>query len=216
MIPGSTNSPNNGTKKLGKSSLSDWWLVFSKFRKHGSKIATMIPSSRFLSRKIIKGIDFDKAKCIVELGAGTGPITQELLKRVKPHTKLLIIEKDADFCNRLRERFPSSQNPNAEIIEGDAARLDQILAERGLETADHVVSGLPLPSIPENIRYDIMASSMRVLGPNGTFRQLTVMPWVYRRLYKKYFGTVKFDLVPLNFPPAGVYFCQGFRFSNAS
>ncbi len=216
MTSDNTATQQNGAKKLGKSKLSDWWLVFSKFRQHGSKIATMIPSSRYLSRKIIEGIDFENANCIVELGAGTGPITQELLKRIQPKTKLLIIEKDADFCHRLRERFPLHDYPNAEIIEGDAAHLDDILAERGLSSADHVVSGLPLPSIPEKIRYDIMACSMKVLGPGGTFRQLTVMPWVYRKLYKRYFSNVKFGLVPLNFPPAGVYFCREFRFANES
>ena len=212
MSSGSSTTPQQqGATPLGKSKLSDWWLVFSKFRQHGSKIATMIPSSRYLSRKIIEGIDFDKARCIVELGAGTGPITQELLKRVKPHTRLIIIEKDPDFCHRLRERFPKATHPNADIVEGDAAMLDQILAERGLTVADHVVSGLPLPSIPETVRYDIMACSMKILGPGGTFRQLTVMPWVYRNLYKRYFGNVKFGLVAFNFPPAGVYFCREFR-----
>jgi phospholipid N-methyltransferase len=209
MSSSTSSAPTNGAAKVGRSRLSDWWLVFSKFRKHGAKIATMIPSSRYLSRKIIEGIDFDNANCIVELGAGTGPITQELLKRVKPHTKLVIIEKDADFCRRLRERFP-----NADIVEGDAAMLGDILNERGLKSADHIVSGLPLPSFPEQLRYNIMACSMKMLGPNGTFRQLTVMPWVYQSLYKRYFGDVKFDLVPLNFPPAGVYFCKEFRFAN--
>jgi phospholipid N-methyltransferase len=196
---------------VGKSSTSikDMKLVFSKFRKHGAIIATAVPSSRFLSRKIISGIDFDKASTIVELGAGTGPITAELLKRVKPHTKLIIIEKDADFCNRLRERFPQ-----ADIVEGDAAKLDKILEERGLSSADHIVSGLPLPSFPEQLRYDIMACAMKLLGPNGTFRQLTVMPWVYRNLYKRYFSKVTFDLVPFNLPPAGVYYCQNFRFAD--
>jgi phospholipid N-methyltransferase len=181
-------------------------LVFSKFMKQGTKIATVVPSSRFLSRAMTRGIDFQKAQCIVELGAGTGPITLELLKRVQPHTKLLVIEKDPDFCQRLRQRFP-----NADVIEGDAAKLDEILSSRGITQADHVVSGLPLPSFPEHVRTDIIKCSMNVLAPGGTFRQLTVMPWVYYKLYRSYFTNIKFNFVPLNLPPAGVYVCRDLR-----
>lgn len=184
----------------------EWWLMFRKFMEQGTSVASVAPSSRFLARMICKGIDFDRAKCIVELGAGTGPITKELVKRVKPHTKLIVNELDSDFCKRLRHRFP-----NADIVEGDAAKIDQLLAERGINQVDHIVSGLPLPSFPAPLRDAIVASSCRALGPNGDFRQLTVMPYVYWRMYKGYFADVRFKLVPLNLPPAGVYVCRGYR-----
>ena len=54
-------------------------------------------------------------------------------------------------------------------------------------------------------------TSARVLGATGEFRQLTVMPLVYRKLYKSYFTDVKFRFVPINLPPAGVYVCRGYR-----
>lgn len=184
----------------------EWWLMFRKFLDKGTGIASFAPSSRFLARRILKGIDFDRAECIVELGAGTGPITKELVKRVKPHTKLIVNELDPDFCKRLRHRFP-----NADIVEGDAARIDQLLADRGIKRVDHIVSGLPLPSFPAPLRDAILASSARALGAAGEFRQLTVMPYVYWRLYKGYFADVRFDLVPLNIPPAGVYVCRGYH-----
>ncbi len=184
-------------------SKSDWWLVFRKFLKHGTSIATFVPSSKFLARSILKGIDFKTAKCIVELGAGTGPITIELLRRVQPHTKLLIVEIDPDFCSRLRQRFP-----NADIIEGDAAHLDELLKARGITEVDHVVSGLPLPSFPPELRQSIIDSASKVLADHGTFRQLTVIPLVYWKMYRRYFTDVRFRLVPLNLPPAGVYVCK--------
>jgi phospholipid N-methyltransferase len=177
-----------------------------KFLRHGTTIASFSPSSRFLSRAIIHGINFDAAKVVVELGAGTGPITHELMKRVNPNTHCVIVEQDHDFCVRLREKFPA-----ADIVEGDAARIDQILADRGIRQVDHVLSGLPLPSFPAALRDSIIASSTRWLSPNGTFRQLTNMPWVYRGLYREYFASVAFKLVPLNLPPGGVYVCSGYR-----
>lgn len=184
----------------------DWLLMFRKFLKHGTSIASFAPSSRFLSRAMLKGIDFDAAQCIVELGAGTGPVTEQLVRRVKPHTKLVIVELDPDFCKRLRLKFPT-----AEIVEGDAAHFDKLLADRGITQVDHVLSGLPLPSFPAGLRDDIIASAAKTLAPGGTFRQLTVMPWVYKKLYRGYFKDVTFRLVPANLPPAGVYVCRQYE-----
>src|SRR5262245_25429828 len=82
----------------------DWWLMLTKFLQQGRRVASFTPSSRYMARSIINGIDFDKAKCIVELGAGTGPITKEIVKRLKPHTKLLAIELDNDLAARLKSR----------------------------------------------------------------------------------------------------------------
>src|SRR5262245_22708221 len=147
-----THTPAPSPKK------SDWWLVFRKFLKHGTSIATFAPSSKFLARSICSGIDYKNARCIVELGAGTGPITVELMKRIQPQTKLMIVELDPDFCNRLREKFPK-----ADIVEGDAAHLDDLLKARGINEVDHVISGLPLPSFPAELRNSIIASSMKVL-----------------------------------------------------
>ena len=206
------NSPAPAPSRTAAPS-PDWWLMVRKFLQHGTTIASFSPSSRFLSRKIVQGIDYDSARCIVELGAGTGPITKELVERAKPHTRLIIVEQDADFCKRLRTRFAHA--PNAEIIEGDAAQIDKLLADRGITEVDHIVSGLPLPSFPAKLRDAILASSARALGGRGTFRQLTNMPLIYWRLYRGYFTDVRFQLVPLNLPPAGVYVCRGFKSPSA-
>lgn len=191
----------------------DWWLMMKAFLRQGRKIASFAPSSRYMARKIVDGIDWDHAKCIVELGAGTGPITAEIVKRVKPHTKLLVIELDPILCGRLKSRFHNV--PNVDVVQGDATRFDKLLLERGLQQVDHVLSGLPLPSFPEELRTSVLETSARTLSPNGTFRQLTVMPLIYYRLYARYFNDVQFRFVPLNLPPGGVYVCRGFRPASA-
>jgi phospholipid N-methyltransferase len=187
----------------------DWLLMLGKFFRHGSTIASFVPSSRFLARRLLRGIDWEKAQCLVELGAGTGPVTRLMVRHARPHTKLIVIEQDPDFCKRLREKFPGVKS--LDVVEGDACKLDQILAERGITSCDHVLSGLPTPSIPSQARESIMAAAHKVLPPEGTFRQLTNMPWVFWRFYKNYFEEVKFKLVPLNLPPAGVYYCRGYK-----
>lgn len=184
----------------------DWWLMLTKFLKKGRSIASFAPSSRAMARSMLHGIDFGAARCIVELGAGTGPITSELIKRLQPNTKLLVIELDPDLCARLRSRFPQ-----LDVVQGDACQFDKYLAERGITQVDHVLSELPLPSFPSSLRDAILATSSRMLAPAGTFRQLTVMPMIYYKLYRRYFDDVRFQFVPWNLPPGGVYVCRGFR-----
>jgi phospholipid N-methyltransferase len=98
-----------------------------------------------------------------------------------------------------------------DVVQGDACHFDKLLADRGIAQVDHVCSGLPLPSFPEHLRDTVLATSARMLAPGGTFRQLTVMPLVYYKLYRGYFDDVRFNFVPLNVPPGGVYVCRGFR-----
>ncbi len=184
----------------------DWWLMMRAFLKKGRSIASFAPSSRFMARSMLNGIDFDSARCIVELGAGTGPITAELAPRLRSHTKLLVVELDPDLCGRLKARFP-----HLDVVQGDACQLDKLLAERGIPQVDHVLSGLPLPSFPAGLRDTVLATSSRVLSPAGSFRQLTVMPMVYYKLYRRYFDDVRFRFVPANLPPGGVYVCRGYR-----
>jgi phospholipid N-methyltransferase len=176
------------------------------FLRKGRSIASFAPSSRFMARSMLDGIDFDAARCVVELGAGTGPITAELAPRLRPHTRYLAVELDPELCGRLKTRFP-----HLDVVQGDASHLERLLAERGIPQVDHVLSGLPLPSFPAAVRDSILATSARVLSPAGSFRQLTVMPMVYYKLYRRYFDDVRFRFVAANLPPGGVYVCRGYR-----
>src|SRR5580658_6676569 len=157
MSQTTTHAPQTTAIALpAKSGSPDWLLMLRKFIRHGSTIASFVPSSRFLSRALIKGIDWEKSQCLVELGAGTGPVTKQLVKHARPHTKLVVIEQDPDFCRRLREKFPRATN--LDIVEGDAGKLDLILAQRGITMCDHILSGLPTPSLPSTLREAVMAA----------------------------------------------------------
>ena len=182
------------------------WLFLTKFLQRGRVIASFAPSSRYMARAVLRGIDFSRNPTVVELGAGTGPITAELLKRAGRKCRVIINELDPDMCRYLRRRFP-----HADIVEGDAVDLEQLLDERGIAKVDHIISGLPLPSIPDDIRDRILDTCARRLTPGGSFRQLTVMPWVYYRLYRRYFEDVRFRFVFRNLPPGGVYICKGWQ-----
>ena len=184
----------------------DWWLFLSKFFRHGTTVGAVAPSSRWLARKLVGDIDFARAEHVVELGAGTGAITAELLGRAGDRCRCVIVERDPDFCDCLRRRFPG-----AEVVEGDARELETLLAERGITRVDHVLCGLALPWFAREDRHRILDTARRRLTPEGSFRQLSYMPWLHTREYRRYFEKVRFRLVFRNLPPGGFYVCTSPR-----
>src|SRR4051794_27910138 len=189
--------------------MRDFLLFLGKFVRHGTAIASLAPSSPWLSRTTIRNIPWASARVIVELGAGTGPITKVLAERAHPDCRVVVLERDPDFARILRERFAG--RPNFDVVEGDVRDLAEILGQRGIGQADYVVSGLPVPSFPKDLQRDLFRVVKRVLSPEGTYNQITEMPWVYWRFYRKFFDDVQFVFEPRNLPPAGAYFCRGVK-----
>jgi ornithine lipid N-methyltransferase len=187
--------------------MSDFSLFLGKFLKHGTAIASLAPSSPWLSRTTVRNVDWARARVLVELGAGTGPITRVLAERARPDCRVVVLERDPDFARLLRERF--QDRPNLDIVEGDCRDLAAILADRGIGQADFIISGLPVPSFPRDLQLALFRVVEQVLAPAGTFNQITEMPLVYWRFYRRYFDDVRFAFEPRNFPPAGAYFCRG-------
>lgn len=185
--------------------MRDLWLVLRKFISNTKTVATIAPSSRSLSKAIVQGIDWSKAKCVVELGAGTGPVTAALVEAAPAGVRLVINEFLPEFCEALRKKFPS-----LEVVEGDARHLGEMLDKRGITQVDYVLSGLPLTHFSKTDRDAVIDQAAKALGLDGEFRQLTTFPWIYRYIYRRYFRAVRFKLVLWNLPPGGVYFCRGY------
>jgi phospholipid N-methyltransferase len=189
--------------------MNDFALFLGKFLTQGTRIASVAPSSRWLSRLTVANIDWAKATALVELGAGTGPITRVIAERARPECRVIVIERDRDFASLLRKRFET--RPNFEIVEGDVRDLAPILAARNVSSVDHVISGLPSPSLPRAVQVDLFRAVRSVLRLEGTFNQITEVPWLYWGFYRKFFDEVRFVFEPRNVPPAGTYFCRGVK-----
>jgi len=186
--------------------MSDFTLFLGKFLKQGTAIASLAPSSPWLSRATVRNINWQQARVIVELGAGTGPITRVLAANALPGCRVVVLERDPDFCRLLRERFEGRHD--LDVVEGDVRDLASILADKGIGLADHIVSGLPVPSFPRDLQEALFRLVRQVLRPDGTFNQITELPWVYLGFYRQYFEDVQFVFEPRNLPPAGAYYCR--------
>jgi phosphatidylethanolamine/phosphatidyl-N-methylethanolamine N-methyltransferase len=186
-------------------------LFLQKFFRHGTRIASVWPSSRFMARASIRHANFSSARCVVELGAGTGPITSEIVKRLNGQTRFLALERDPDFVEVLTNRFPAS--PRVQILQADVGYLDAILHDNGIAPhgVDCFVSGLGTPSLPEAVRKAMFSAVRKYLRPDGFFSNITEFPLYYLNFYKSVFEHVSFQFVALNMPPGGVYHCRNMR-----
>lgn len=185
------------------------FLFLGKFFRHGITIASVWPSSKSLCKATIKEVDFAKARVIVELGAGTGPITDMVISKLQPHTRFIAIERDADFAKILRERF--SGLSNVEIVHADVRDLEKILRARGIKEVDCFLSGLPTPTLPEPVRMSMLACVRKYLSAHGVYSNITEVPYIYLKYYRSVFKDVDFQFVAKNLPPGGVYHCRTMR-----
>jgi ornithine lipid N-methyltransferase len=187
--------------------MNDFTLFLGKFLTQGTAIASVVPSSRWLAQTTVRNIDWGQARALVEVGAGTGPITQVIARNAAACCRVVVIERDPDFARLLRERFQG--RPNFDIVQGDVCDLPSILAQLAIESVDHVISGLPVPSFPKSLQHAFFQAVSKVLRSDGTYNQITEIPWLYWQFYRRYFQDVSFVFEPRNLPPGGTYFCRG-------
>jgi len=177
------------------------WQYVTKPRTTGA----VAPSSRYLARKMMASVDFAQARCIVEFGPGTGVFTKEILRRRRADTVVIIIERNADFCAVLRQRFAGEANVH--IINGSAEHIGTHLQAQGFSHADYIVSGLPFASLPGEVSAAILQNARTHLHANGRF--ITFQYSLLRKgLIGSYFPEITITREWRNLPPAYVLSCR--------
>jgi len=167
-------------------------------------VGAVMPSSKYLAQKMMQGIDFDSAVCIVEYGPGTGVFTEEILKRRRQDTLVLLFEMDKAFYEMLQKKYEGIES--LRIINDSAERIGEYLKKHGIDYADYIVSGLPFASLPQSVSVNILSQTKRYLKQGGRF-----ITFQYT-LFKKDFIGQFFDEIDVtrelrNVPPAYVLCC---------
>ncbi|MEM8856505.1 MAG: methyltransferase domain-containing protein [Pseudomonadota bacterium] len=166
---------------------------------HPLKTGAVAPSGQELCRLMARYVEAHRPGVIVELGPGTGAVTQALIDRGVPADRLVLIEYSPDFCELLRKRFP-----DAHVVEGNAYALGEVIAELGNPPIASVISGLPLFTKPLPERKSLIAEAMRLMGPGAPFIQFSyaLVPPVKRSVGYTLSCT---RWVLANLPPARVW-----------
>lgn len=126
------------------------------------------PSGRSLARYMAMQVDPASAGPVIELGPGTGPVTQALIERGIDEARLIMVEYDPDFCALLAARYP-----RATIVQGDAYALAKTLEGRVAAPAAAVVSSLPLLLRSEPERLALLADAFALMQPGAPLVQFT-------------------------------------------
>ncbi len=162
-------------------------------------MGAVMPSGKVLARTVASYVETQSTAPVIELGPGTGAITDALLKRGVAEKRLVLVEFDPGFCALLRERYPQ-----ATVIQGDAYNLDKTLAELS-EPGSAMVSGLPIVTKPMMIRVKLMRDAFMKLEPGAPFIQFTYS--VAPPIPKSQPGvmTQASERIWMNLPPARVW-----------
>ncbi|HEX4041390.1 MAG TPA: rRNA adenine N-6-methyltransferase family protein [Xanthobacteraceae bacterium] len=163
-------------------------------------IGAVTPSGKVLARTMARYVDPNSTGPVVELGPGTGPITEALVEAGVDPARLVLVEFDPTFCRILRTRYPE-----ATLVQGDAYSLRRLLETLLIQPASAVVSGLPLITKPLRMRMRLLRDAFDLMLPGAPFVQFTysVASPVPKRL--GWFTAEASERIWLNIPPARVW-----------
>ena len=164
----------------------------------------VMPSSKALARTMARYVDRAATGPVIELGPGTGPVTEALVEHGIDPARLILVEFNPDFCKLLRARYPE-----ATVVQGDAYRLRRTLEGYLRDPAAAVVSSLPLLTKQLRTRLRLISDVMTLSAGDAPFVQFTygVLPPIPKTL-----SGIKAEasnVIWMNLPPARVWVYRG-------
>jgi phosphatidylethanolamine/phosphatidyl-N-methylethanolamine N-methyltransferase len=162
-------------------------------------IGAVTPSGRALANAMARYVDPEVPGPVIEIGPGTGPVTEALIEQGVAQERLVLLEFNPTFCQLLRARFP-----RAKVIQGDAyASLRRI--GHGMGEAAAVVSGLPLFTKPLKTRVRLLRDALHVMRKGAPFVQFTyaVVPPIPKSVVST--RVEASERIWMNLPPARVW-----------
>jgi phosphatidylethanolamine/phosphatidyl-N-methylethanolamine N-methyltransferase len=178
--------------------LNDIPLFLRQVRQSPGHVGAVIPSSPVLGRNMAQKIGA-APEHVVEIGAGTGALSREILASGIAPANLTIFEMNSDFCTRLRREFPDVTVHN---------RMAQDMGMLGIRDVCAVVSGLPLLNMPEEVQMSIAQAVFKALKPGAPMVQFTygLKPPLARPVREALdLEWTKSRRVWRNLPPATIY-----------
>jgi phospholipid N-methyltransferase len=184
-----------------KQHLTDRLHFLKAFLSNPRQVGAVLPTSRAAVRDMLDMADIPGAGLVIELGAGTGVQTGEILARLRPGARLVAVEIDPRLADLLEERYA---DPRLEVVRDSAEHLDAYLCG---EKADVVVSALPYTSLEPGLRRRILDALPRAVAPGGVALVIQYSPLMERELRSR-FASVRRRISPWNVPPAFLFACS--------
>jgi phosphatidylethanolamine/phosphatidyl-N-methylethanolamine N-methyltransferase len=179
--------------------ISNAGLFFRRWLANPLQMGSIVPSSPALCRKLVEQTHYAADEAVIELGAGTGVVSQALLRGGLPAERLFVVEIVRDMAQHLRKVLPG-----ANIIEGDARRLPALIPSEWQGKIGTVVVGIPLVLLPAE-EQRAFVEAIEAFAPTHGFIMYTYS--LFSPLKHKALGYTgrREAWTPLNVPPASVW-----------
>ncbi len=141
-------------------------IFLKRFLQRPFQVASIIPSSRALIRRVAGKMDFTQPRVIVEYGPGEGCHTREIVRRMHPDSQIILFELDPELAQHLEEQFRGDRRVT--ILNRDCALLSQELAQRGHTHCDYIVSGIPFSILEPEKKRALLRSTYDSLAPHDS------------------------------------------------
>ncbi|MGU3359510.1 class I SAM-dependent methyltransferase [Methylobacterium sp. M6A4_1b] len=194
--------PASGANRTKRDPLEDEARFLRSWFERPLVTGAVTPSGRMLARTMASYVDPRVPGPVIELGPGTGPVTEALIRRGIEQERLILVEYNPDFCKLLQKRFP-----RATILRGDAYNIRETFGTMLKEKAAAMVSSLPLFTKPLEQRLDLLNAAHEMMHPSAPFVQFTyaVVPPIPARCDAGTYTASRSNRVWLNLPPARVW-----------
>jgi len=187
-----------GPKKINR--LDDEVRFIRSWIERPLSTGAVTPSGKVLARTMARYVDPNSIGPVVELGPGTGPVTEALVEDGVDPSRLVLVESNPVFCRILRARYP-----DATLVQGDAYSMRRLLETLLFQPAAAVVSGLPLITKPVKMRLRLIRDAFDLMVPGAPFVQFTYA--VASPLPRRFggFSVEASERIWMNIPPARVW-----------
>jgi phosphatidylethanolamine/phosphatidyl-N-methylethanolamine N-methyltransferase len=176
-------------------------LFLKRFLRSPLQVASIMPSSRTMIRRVAGKVDFSQPRVIAEFGPGEGCHTREFVRKMHPESTLLLFELDSELAAHLEKQF--RRDRRVIVLNTDAARLAEELAARSLRHCDYVVSGIPFSILEPAKKRDLLRNTFDVLAPepHAAFIIYQVTNELRERGHCDHFARAESEYCLQNLPP---------------
>ncbi|AKL94582.1 ribosomal RNA adenine dimethylase RsmA [Clostridium aceticum] len=180
-------------------------LFLKNFIQQPSIVGSLVPSSKYLCLSMLKHINFESCKCIVEYGAGTGIFTKQIVSKKKKDTTFISFELNKNLFDIVKTLHDPENN--VYIINDSAENLINYLVKQGIGEVDFVISGLPFAVLSKEVSQKILTNTYQTLSERGKFVTFQYS-LQFLNILKGVFPEVKLGIQLFNIPPAFIYQCK--------
>ncbi|MFX3686463.1 MAG: class I SAM-dependent methyltransferase [Paenibacillus sp.] len=176
-------------------------LFLQGFLRNPKRVGSLLPSSKFLARKIVQSVRWDEVNTIAELGPGTGAVTRLMRAHLPQSATVFLFERDPKMRINLKQTYPEF------MFHSNASYLFKRINQEQIHQLDCIICGLPFFNFSREMRQNILSQIHTALRPGGTLVLYQYSLYMKKRL-DELFEIEKIQFEPLSFPPVFVYVCR--------